>query len=53
MWKLPVEVQKRMCDNDIGCDEIYNGDQVIVPDYGNRVFTARIYKYAVGGESYL
>jgi hypothetical protein len=54
MWKLPVQVQKRMCDHEFGCDEIYNGDQVIVPDYGNRTFTARIYAYAPpGGQSYL
>lgn len=46
MWKLPVQVQKRMCDHEFGCDEIYNGDQVIVPDYGNRTFTARMYAYA-------
>lgn len=46
MWKLPVQVQKRMCDHEFGCEEIYNGDQVIVPDYGNRVFTARIYAYS-------
>ena len=46
MWKLPVQVQKRVCDDEFGCDEIYNGDQVIVPDYGKRTFTARIYKYA-------
>lgn len=46
MWKLPVQVQKRMCDHEFGCEEIYNGDQVIVPDYNNRVFTARIYAYS-------
>ena len=54
MWKLPVQVQKRMCDHEFGCDEIYNGDQVIVPDYGNRTFTARMYAYASpDGQSYL
>lgn len=46
MWKLPVQVQKRMCDHEFGCEEIFNGDQVVVPDYGNRVFTARIYAYS-------
>lgn len=46
MWKLPVQVQKRVCDHEFGCEEIYNGDQVVVPDYGNRVFTARIYAYS-------
>lgn len=53
MWKLPVQVQKRMCDHEFGCEEIYNGDQVIVPDYANRTFTARIYSYAPPGGSHL
>lgn len=46
MWKLPVQVKNRMCDEDVGCEEIYNGDEVVVPDYANKVFVARIYKYA-------
>jgi hypothetical protein len=46
LWRLPVQVQKRTCDDELGCDEIYNNDQVVVPDYGDRTFTARIYKYA-------
>jgi hypothetical protein len=45
MWKLPVMVKNRDCQDDVGCDEIYNGDDVTVPDYANKVFTARIYKY--------
>jgi hypothetical protein len=45
MWRVPVSVQKRMCDEEVGCEEIYNGDEVVVPDYGNRGFRARIYKY--------
>jgi hypothetical protein len=38
-------VKNRDCQDDVGCDEIYNGDDVTVPDYANKVFTARIYKY--------
>lgn len=45
MWKLPVQFKNRMCEDDVGCDEIYQGDEVVVPDYANKVFTARIYKY--------
>ena len=45
MWRIPVTVNNRDCQDDVGCDEIYNGDNVTVPDYANKVFTARIYKY--------
>lgn len=45
MWRIPVMVNNRDCQDDVGCDEIYNGDNVTVPDYANKVFTARIYKY--------
>ena len=49
MWKLPIQVKNRMCDEDVGCEEIYNGDEIVVPDYANKVFIARMYKYAVPG----
>lgn len=45
MWKLPIQQKNRMCDDDVGCEEIYNGDEVVVPDYAGKVFIARIYKY--------
>ena len=45
MYKLPTQYKNRMCDEDVGCEEIYNGDDVVVPDYANKVFKARIYKY--------
>ena len=45
MWRIPVMVNNRDCQDDVGCDEIYNGDNVTVPDYANKVFVARIYKY--------
>lgn len=45
MWRIPVMVNNRDCQDDVGCDEIYNGDNVTVPDYANKVFAARIYKY--------
>jgi hypothetical protein len=46
LWKIPVQQNNRMCDDDVGCNEIYDGDEVVVPDYENKVFRARIYKYA-------
>jgi hypothetical protein len=45
MWRIPVSINNRDCQDDVGCDEIYNGDNVTVPDYANKVFSARIYKY--------
>lgn len=45
MWKLPVMYDNRDCQSDVGCNEIYNGVDVVIPDYANKVFTARIYKY--------
>jgi len=45
MWRIPVSINNRDCQDDVGCDEIYNGANVTVPDYANKVFVARIYKY--------
>lgn len=41
--RIPVEVNKRACDDAVGCDEIEDGDTVFVPTY-QRNFTAVIYK---------
>jgi hypothetical protein len=45
MWRIPVRVNNRDCQDEVGCDEIFNGDNVTVPDLGDKVFVARIYKY--------
>lgn len=45
MWKLPIQQKNRMCDDDVGCEEIYTGDEITVPDYAGKTFVARIYKY--------
>jgi hypothetical protein len=45
MMRLPVLYENRDCQDDVGCNEIYNGQTVMVPDYGEKQFTARIYKY--------
>ena len=48
MWRIPVRVNNRDCQDDVGCDEIFNGDYVTIPDFGDKVFVARIYKYKNG-----
>jgi len=48
--KLPISVRGRSCSNDIGCDEIYNGDTVYVEGYKDS-FVATIYEN--GGMSYI
>lgn len=45
MMRLPVVYENRDCQDDVGCNEIYNGQAVMVPDYDQQEFTARIYKY--------
>ena len=46
MMKLPVMYEHRDCGDDtVGCNEIYHGQHVNVPDYGEEEFKARIYKY--------
>jgi len=44
LWRLPMQVNKRVCSEDIGCDEIYEGDSIEVPVYKDRLFTAHIYR---------
>ena len=45
LWKVPVIIGKRNCmEDDVGCDEILNGDDVQVPIYKDRRFKATVYK---------
>ena len=41
--KLPVRVKGRSCSGEYGCDEIYNGDGVVVEGFQDR-FVATIYE---------
>ena len=42
--KLPIQVKKRLCLDDNGCDELYDGDNVSIPQYGaDREFKVSIY----------
>lgn len=44
MIRLPLRINNRDCEDTIGCDEIYTGDELFVEIYQGRVFTATIYK---------
>ena len=52
LWKVPVQFEHRECQDELGCAEIYDGVDVVVPDYANKTFRARIYKNAVAGLRY-
>jgi hypothetical protein len=42
--KLPINRDGRKCSDDIGCDEIRNGDSLKIPSY-NGDFKVEIYDY--------
>lgn len=45
LWRIPVVFEGRDCGNpDVGCQQIYDGDEVHVPAYSTRSFKASIYK---------
>lgn len=44
MMRLPIAVDGKDCQEDVGCREIYNGDAISVPAY-KKEFTAQVYKY--------
>ena len=41
--KLPVHCGRRDCTDDLGCDELYDGDEVDVPAYPGATYKATIY----------
>lgn len=43
--QVPVQFKRRNCDDDYGCDEVIDGDNVGVPVMG-QAFTANIYRYS-------
>jgi hypothetical protein len=43
--QVPVQFKRRNCDDDVGCDEVIDGDNVGVPIMG-QAFTANIYRYS-------
>ncbi len=44
--QVPLEFKRRKCDDDVGCDEITEGDTVSVPIMGQS-YVANVYRYAV------
>jgi hypothetical protein len=42
--KIPLSVNGRKCDADYGCDEIYDGDVITLPEY-NATFKVTLYDY--------
>ena len=42
--QVSVNYKNRSCDDDNGCDEIFSGDNVAVPQLG-QTFTATVYRY--------
>ena len=43
--QVPLQFKRRNCDDDVGCDEVTDGDSVGVPVMG-QAFTANIYRYS-------
>lgn len=43
--QVPLQFKRRNCDDDVGCDEVLDGDSVGVPVMGQS-FTANIYRYS-------
>ena len=42
--KIPLSINGRKCDADYGCDEIYDGDVITLPEY-NATFKVTLYDY--------
>ena len=41
--RLPVWRMKRNCTDDLGCDELYDGDEATVPAYAGKQFKTTLY----------
>ena len=44
MLRLPISYNNMKCDDDIGCNEIYDGNTLNIEMYKGKTFTATIYK---------
>jgi len=44
MWRVPIKVDDRNCEDDHGCRELQEGDIASIPVYADRPFTATMYK---------
>ena len=43
-FKLPISINGRKCDSDLGCDELRDNDMISIPSYNGR-FRVEIYQY--------
>jgi len=43
-FKLPIKIDGRKCDDDLGCNELRDGDMISIPSYNGR-FRVEIYNY--------
>ena len=41
---LPIKYKRRDCQDDVGCEELFNGDEVMVTPTGNKA-TATLYQF--------
>lgn len=44
MLRVPIEYESRDCLEEVGCNELYKGDTVVVPVYGKN-YEVQLYKY--------
>jgi hypothetical protein len=44
LWKVAVQYEHRDCQDRLGCEQVYDGADIVVPDYANKEFKASIYK---------
>jgi len=43
-FKLPIKIDGRKCDDDLGCNELRDNDMITIPSYNGR-FKVEIYNY--------
>ena len=43
-FKLPISIDGRKCDDDLGCNELRDGDMISIPSYNGK-FRVEIYNY--------
>ncbi len=44
MLRVPIMYEERDCLEEVGCNELYKGDQVMVPVY-DKMYEVQLYKY--------
>ena len=44
MIKIPITYKNRNCSDDLGCDELYDNSELVIPAYNNKLFKVTIYQ---------